>query len=217
MVQTSPNLKRMHIYALSESDTGEIRYIGKTTAELHQRLAGHLSRGYLKKNTYKNCWIRGVLARGANLLIHSVQVLSTEDDLNAAEIYWIKFFRDQGYRLTNGTDGGDGLRNPSAETRAKTSAAIKAVWEIPGHKERMSLAHKDQIGHPMSQKTKEAVSACQKGKVLSDDTKRKISSSKKGKKQSKEHIANAEAARKRKREQKLADPAIVMRITLTGV
>ena len=54
-----------------------------------------------------------------------------------AERRWITRFRDLGVDLTNLTDGGEGLHNASAETRAKLAAIREAAWSDPETRERL--------------------------------------------------------------------------------
>lgn len=56
---------------------------------------------------------------------------------------WIAIARDGGFRLTNGTDGGDGVLNPSDEARRKMS-----IWQIgrkltPEHKAKLGASSRD--------------------------------------------------------------------------
>lgn len=95
------------IYGLADPETGEIRYIGKSTSALN-RPKQHLSPYFLKKSDYKNNWIKTVLVRG---LRPTIEILDWTDDpsaLNEMEIRYIAQFRSAGARLTNLTDGGDG-------------------------------------------------------------------------------------------------------------
>lgn len=145
----------MEIYGLSDPSTGQLRYVGKTGRSLALRLQKHLNPSHLEGCTHKNSWIKSVLSLGQKPIIHSIQVLDTSEDLNNAEIYWIKFFRDQGCRLTNGTDGGDGSqvgRTFSFETREKIAAAMRG---------RRS---------PHSAATKAKISASTKGRKKSPET-----------------------------------------------
>jgi hypothetical protein len=46
------------------------------------------------------------------------------EDVARKEVAYIKIARLLNWRLTNGTSGGDGVRNPSPEVRAKRSKAL---------------------------------------------------------------------------------------------
>jgi len=63
---------------------------------------------------------------------------SSKGELNKKEIYWIKTLKSRdskiGYNLT---DGGDGLTNPSVETRKKISELTKIGMNKPGIKEKL--------------------------------------------------------------------------------
>ena len=72
--------------------------------------------------------------------------------------------------LSNMTSGGDGLRNPSKETRAKISQSQKARLAKPG--------------------AREALSRQNKGRVTSEETKLKLSAASKGRRHSVETIEN---------------------------
>lgn len=103
-----PKVKRFFIYGLYD-DNGELRYIGQTTRSLKQRFSVHLceSRGF-RKNQHCAVWIRSMLKENTEPTIQLIQELYNKDDLNGAEQYWIKYLRDQGCRLVNHSDGGEG-------------------------------------------------------------------------------------------------------------
>lgn len=98
-------MKTGFIYSLVDPHTGEIRYVGKTTQKLHTRLQAHLAPSKILAKTHKNSWIKSL--SGSRPLISMIQELDSSD-LDSAEVYWIKFFREQGCPLTNLTDGGEG-------------------------------------------------------------------------------------------------------------
>jgi len=137
---------------LIDSRTEEIRYVGKTGRQLEQRLAEHL-RTVLTKRTYRDYWISSLDASPRIELICEVP-----DQLgSAAEVFWIAYLRALGCRLTNGTDGGDGLVNPSPEVRARIAASVqkhvtpdlrnhlsiksKEAWGRPEYRERQRASH----------------------------------------------------------------------------
>lgn len=128
------------IYVLVDPDTGEIRYIGRTSQQLSTRLRDHIRD---RKSGHKKYWIDSLRSKDLVPRIVLLQeVMDTE--WPEAERYWISYFRSIGCPLTNMTNGGDGnvgcqlsdetrakmrrLRNErgpiSAVTRAKTSASM---------------------------------------------------------------------------------------------
>jgi hypothetical protein len=101
------------IYALCEPSTGEIRYIGKSTSGLRRPYEHTRPSKYMEGHTHKNCWIRSLAAQGLRPKVLVVEVLppdTSDEFLSRVESAWIGFLRGQGTRLTNGTDGGDGVR-----------------------------------------------------------------------------------------------------------
>lgn len=119
------------IYGLSSSvEPEKIRYVGKAT-NLEKRLKRHLSKYYLKDDTYKNRWIKSELKSGNKI---QITLLEEVPDINwqESEIKWIKQLKEQGSDLTNGTDGGEGLFLESndivkkrGETRKKNNLEAK--------------------------------------------------------------------------------------------
>ena len=90
------------IYGLFSGIDVELRYVGKTINSLEWRLSKHLAEN---NDNYKCRWIK---SENKNIYIQLIQELYNKEDLNNAEIYWIKYFRENGCKLTNLTDGGDG-------------------------------------------------------------------------------------------------------------
>ncbi len=94
------------IYCLSDPIIGEIRYIGKTSQTLQQRLSKHLSRFSLVPATHKNNWIKELLFKGLKPTIELLDCVPT-DDWEFWEQWYIAYFKGFGIRLTNGTNGGE--------------------------------------------------------------------------------------------------------------
>lgn len=141
-----------YIYGLFDSrrplHLWEMRYIGKTIQAPNERLTGH--RSDCNKVGGKRRWVCNWFAKvereGGTVVIRILETHEAEDkeSLNALlgprEVAWIAEGRSQGWDLTNGTDGGEGMvgyhhtseakakiskanSNPSPETRARKSVA----------------------------------------------------------------------------------------------
>lgn len=96
---------KTRIYAL-RNEVGTLRYVGKTVRELRARLREHLSDARQGEKGHRCNWIRFMLAKG---LTPSITLITEVDgDGNDAEIAYIKFFKDKGLKLVNGTSGGGG-------------------------------------------------------------------------------------------------------------
>lgn len=93
----------IYIYSLSDPETNEVRYIGRTIESPHRRYLKHISQS--KNNTkkdYCHCWIKSLIKK--NLKPH-LNIIEETFDTNR-EIYWIDYYRDK-VRLTNINPGGD--------------------------------------------------------------------------------------------------------------
>ncbi len=172
------------IYVLCEPD-GEIRYIGKTSYPLAKRLAWHLREARRSASNHRLCWIRSVMSRG--YLPGIVLIGEVAGDGNAEEIAWIKYGRQEGWRLVNGTDGGEGTVGKSADALRKISIANKGKTMSPEARKKISDANK---GRVKSAEEIKKLKASLMGHIISAETRRKISESKKGKILSEEHKHN---------------------------
>jgi group I intron endonuclease len=147
-----------------------------------------------------------------NFRLSIIAVFKTTSLLSVAEILAIwgeKTLAPNGYNLTS---GGDGLQNPSEETRSKMSAShigknhtvetrMKMSTSRKGVKRssetcaKMSAALKGKAGHKQSIETRAKISAAIVGKPRSAETRAKISASKIGKKPTAETCAKISASK----------------------
>lgn len=125
------------IYALL-CPKGEIRYIGKTT-DPKIRLSKHISAARSGETNHHTAnWIRSLLASGEKPEIEVVLEIPEGEPWQPYEIRMIAEFRAQGHRLTNSTDGGDGLAGIDIEALRKRTQAAKLTRSTPEYKERVS-------------------------------------------------------------------------------
>lgn len=97
-----------YIYALSDPISGEVRYVGKSF-DPEGRLDGHI-KDCRRGNTYSARWIRSLINRGLTPNLNILEKVPGLDSWEAREIFWIATLRKAGCRLTNLTDGGEGLK-----------------------------------------------------------------------------------------------------------
>lgn len=107
--------KRFYVYEWYVVDTNEVFYVGKGTGDRYKRLNG---RNYFFQCMYDthNCDVRKIYE---NL---------TEEEAFKKEIETIKYYKENtDYRLTNQTDGGEGVSGwiPTDEFRNKISEKVK--------------------------------------------------------------------------------------------
>lgn len=167
------------IYALIDPFTGEIRYIGKSVRP-KERLTNQCNE---HSNTYRCHWIQSVLMKGKR----PIQIILEELDCNVnwqeREKYWIAYGKDQGWKLTNTTDGGDGVLNLSGESKER----MLKTWKGRKHKPETLLK----------------IGAASKGRKFSEESLRKKSEKMKGRIFSPEHLDKI-----RKSNQKLSDDEV---------
>jgi hypothetical protein len=145
------------IYGLVDPRDGQLRYIGKSAFGMERPRAKHA--------TYCRCWEKQLENLGMTKKIVVIQDLGDECDLkflSDVEIFWIAYFRKMGARLTNMTDGGDGISNMSREIREKISLSKrgKPSWNkgkrwSEESKHRMSQGH---LGVKLSESHRKGIS-----------------------------------------------------------
>lgn len=129
------------IYTLSDPDTLEIKYIGKTSKSIEKRLQGHIDDAkYRKKLNKRLSWVKSLIKKGKTPIIEQLDIVN-EKYANSAEIYWISQFKTWGFTLKNDTEGGDGIFM-SKEIREKISVNCKNKKRSQATKDKMSLSKK---------------------------------------------------------------------------
>jgi hypothetical protein len=177
------------IYALVDPRTGAVRYVGVTKGRISKRLWEHQKCATSGSILPVHRWLRKLSSQGTAPQV--IVIEQTEDRLR--ECYWISYYREQGIKLLNCTDGGDGLWNPSEETRRRLSESHKGQKPTEEHKAKLSAFFK---GKPISEETKRKIGQSNKGKPRSAELRAVLSARNMGKKLSPESIAKAEATRR---------------------
>jgi len=174
-------MKVTSIYVLCDPDSGEVRYVGKTTMRLCNRLAKHME---ANPKTYCGRWIQTLKDEGKRPAIRCIE--EAGDNWAERECYWIQHFRQLGCRLTNLSLGGDGHNGfvTAESTRKKISAALKGKKRPP--------------------EVRKKISDAQKGRIITREQRDKISFSLKGRKRSAEVIARVAAAMRGKRKRPMS-------------
>jgi len=171
-----------NIYALIDPTTKFVRYVGKSDNPEH-RLHRHMTQD-IKADNHRTRWLRKLKENGLKPdLVILEEVPKSEWQIH--EKKWIKYYKESGYPLTNSTDGGDGMSNPSKETRlkismnsrtrtaetlAKIGAATKKRWE-----DRSYRCHMVDCASNTSTETRKKMSISQKGKKHTNLTLKKMS------------------------------------------
>lgn len=98
-------MKNYKIYTLNDPITNEIRYVGQTCNSLNSRLTQHLKS---KGGSYRVKWINSLIKKGLKPTINLLVEGLDKNECNSQERFYIKTFREQGIKLVNMTDGGEG-------------------------------------------------------------------------------------------------------------
>lgn len=112
------------IYALVDPITCRVRYIGRTSVSLNDRLSQHIHRArYGKAKTHKEDWIRSLLKINCRPLVRQLCIIEGWEESYEFECNLIEKYKD---RLTNFYDKGQGsLRTCREEDRIKISNSLK--------------------------------------------------------------------------------------------
>lgn len=166
------------VYALKDPRTNEIRYVGITKKTVDERIKDHLKMAKTNPNRWVYHWINDVLGTGLSLL---VDVLEETNNcvLCERERYWILYGKENGWRLTNATDGGEGVSGYkfTEEAREKISKSNLEKWSDPAFREKVLNARK---GYKHSEETKKKMSASMAGLKRSEEACKNIGLSKTG-------------------------------------
>lgn len=148
------------IYVFSD-ECGIPKYVGKAKC-LDARVKQHLNRDRFRYKTWFYNWLNKQIREEKEFFIDVLEEVNAENYIEK-EKYWIKHIKENGYNLTNMTDGGDGNNNQifSKEAREKKRIAM--------------------TGRVFSEETRKLISKRLTGKIVSAETKKKLSDLNKGK------------------------------------
>jgi len=110
------------IYGLVCPLSKEIRYVGKTKWSLKRRLKEHIREN--KSKTHKQKWINNLKSKE---LFPTIVLIENVNDVDwiEKEKFYIKLFKEKGFKLTNIAEGGEGGGSKgykhSEEWKAKAS------------------------------------------------------------------------------------------------
>ena len=163
------------IYLISCRINGK-QYVGKTKQKLERRISQH------KYDSKKGSISLGAAIRKYGWENFSVEVLEVcpVAMLNEREKFWIAALNSKspnGYNLTDGGDGGRGV-SPSAETRAKLSAALKGR---PAHNKGQKMSAETCARMSATKKAMGFTPPSTKGRRHSEKSKAKMSKAQSGK------------------------------------
>ena len=108
------------IYALRDPETSRIRYVGLTTTGESRPIKQ--CRWPKLDASHRAAWTAKLKADGRQPEWFALEYCETDDQLSAAERFWIAYYRGRGFDLTNHMDGGfDGRPDDAARARMRSS------------------------------------------------------------------------------------------------
>jgi hypothetical protein len=186
------------VYSLVDPRTSEVRYVGLSSSGLRRPKKHQQPANLAKDYTHKGNWIRQLHGLGLSYLTRVLEEVGTKNELPAAEQKWIALGRDQGWPLTNITEGGEGSFGwvPTLVTRARMSAAQRGRTPSDEARARMSASWGPRRERGVSDESRAKMSAAQRGRKTSDETRARLSAVLKGRQHSEEHKARNSASHK---------------------
>lgn len=166
------------IYALSDPRNDEIRYIGKTN-NIKKRVRDHLS--LKEKNFLKNNWLKNLKNEGLKPNVLTLEI-TTEELWKEREIFYIKHYKEKYNKLTNMTDGGEGVTF-TPEIRDRLSKKLISIGHKPS-KEALEKSMKSRMGKELSLEHRNRISKSLVGTVKTEEQKIKNRNRMLGKKMS---------------------------------
>jgi len=154
------------------------RYVGITKRSLYKRLQEHLSKQELgDRKSYKVNWIKFLLKNNSRPTIHLIEEVEGWEYACKVEQYWIKEFKEQGYKLTNNTDGGEGAigYKHSKEQCKILSDRAKSRKFSEETRKKLREARAKQIRGKATPKEADRLRKLTLGIKLSEEHKRKVS------------------------------------------
>ncbi len=114
-------MQTTYIYTLTDPETNEVRYVGKTN-NINQRYRAHLNKTR-KHQIHKANWIKKLKQKKLKPIINIVDEVSIKEWI-FWEQYWISQFKTWGFNLVNYTLGGDGCSFANQTSFKKGQNAI---------------------------------------------------------------------------------------------
>lgn len=174
-------MNKCYVYALSDPQTGDVRYVGQTSRSLRRRLTEHVQ-DIKRSKRYSSNWIRSL--GDIQPLIELIEEFDDQIKCDEAEQFYIDYFRSLGFKLTNLTGGGKGVirdvvvTDKMRETTRRTHLGVKRSDKT---RAKISAARLGTKMPPRSQETRDKISTIHKGKTVAADSRVLMSKARGGK------------------------------------
>jgi hypothetical protein len=130
------------IYALKDPNTNKIRYVGKSNNPI-KRLYDHIHSCHLT-HTHKNNWLQSLLRENKKPTVEILEEVNSSE-WQFYEKYWIHKLKNQGEKLTNIDEGGNGLEKHSFNTKEKMKLRHKEFPNYNKCHDKIYLIEKEEL------------------------------------------------------------------------
>lgn len=124
--------KKFQFYVLSSSEDPEnIRYVGVTTKQINERFSQHkyCANHLEKRGLPVHKWMYSKYKNGGTIIFKKIDECGN-DSWEEREQYWIKYYRDKGYKLLNISKGGKGVITKDMRDKSSIQRSIEG-HEVP--------------------------------------------------------------------------------------
>lgn len=148
-------MTKLHVVYVLLDEKGNVFYVGKTNNPLKRfnRHLGHVRRGSCYPVHNK---LRKVLTLISDIskLYKVIEYNISEHDIDSKEMFYIKFYRNLGFKLKNLTDGGEGGKGFTSEMQKCAAEKRRGIPKSEICKQRISRAKQ---GIPLSNEHKKSL------------------------------------------------------------
>lgn len=162
----------MYCIYLFSDEYGLPKYVGKSK-NFNQRIKQHLNKDrFIYKSWFYN-WLNKQINESIEYFIDVLEICN-DNNWQEKEKYWIKHIRENGYKLTNMTDGGDGNNNQIFNKESNEKRVLKLRGQKRTLEQRQNIS-KSLKGKIISQETRDKLRIINLGRPCLDSTKLKFS------------------------------------------
>lgn len=162
--QELPEDRSFYVYEHWRPDLGQCFYVGKGSKKRSGRMQGRSARHVAIQAELK--------AKGLGVEVRLIR--SFKDEREAFDFETARICHYPISQLVNMTDGGEGMSNPSPETRAKLSARMVGKKRGPHKPETLRKISEALRGRKLSAETRAKMAASQKGRIITESARAKL-------------------------------------------
>ena len=121
-------LKNYYLYILKDPNTYEVRYVGMTRNP-KTRLAVHIRSAKYHTCNPKETWIHGLILNGQKPIMEVIETCQL-GTWEVRERFWIDFYKQEGYDLTNWASGGYGQGDSKPKIKNRIARPVSTKTRV---------------------------------------------------------------------------------------